>query len=184
MTMRGPAQFANIALDQLREQDGTTGEREHTDLVSSTMAINCMSKVGLEAQRIAWIVMRFLRTFKRLLQRTGGFHQVGERVTVGPETPPGALVAPEADSELVNVIVHSPFFFQWTERVTPTNAQLVQSIEASIVANVYPPLEEPGAELTKRWEQDIRLKQPSIRGVPIKGDPVAIGTPLTATVKT
>lgn len=183
VTMRGQAQFANLSLDQLRSVDHKTGEREHTDLAACTMTLNCLASEGLEAQRVAWIVARHIRTFKRLLQRNGHIHQVGEQVSVAPETPVGSLVSPEPDPEMVNVSVFSPFFFQWTERVTPTNAPLVQNIEAHMQARLYPPLDEPGAETTRRWEKDIKAKQPTIRGVPVKGTSTPISNPIDHTVK-
>ena len=139
VTMRGPAQFANLSMDQLRTLDMKTGERGHTDLVACTMSINCVAKNGIEAQRLGWIVMRHIRTFKRLLQRNGGMHRVGEQVSVGPESPPGAMVLPEPDPATVMVTVHSPFFFQWNEKVKPTNAPALNGIEAHITANLASP---------------------------------------------
>jgi len=190
ITMRGPAQFANLALDQLREIDMKTGEREHTDLVACTMTLNCIAKNGLEAQRLAWIVMRHIRTFKRLLQRNR-MHRVGEQLSVGPESPPGALVNPEPDLEMVNVVVHSPFFFQWTERVRPINSPIVNNIEAHITANL-PPVDSISAgalhvtgSVAEAVAGDgtygvnagagrVRSKVPSIRGVPLNGTSVPI----------
>lgn len=179
VTMRGPAQFANLSLDNLVSQDSKTGQRTHADLVACTMTINCMAKFGLEAQRIAWIVMRHIRTFKRLLQRQGQMHKVGDEVSIGPESPPGAMVVPEPDSELVNVVVASPFFFQWSEKVTPTNSELLQNIEMHMCAQTSP----PEALTTKAWEANVKLKRPTIKGVPIEGDSVQIGTKITQTVK-
>jgi hypothetical protein len=187
ITMRGPAQFANLSMDQLRELDMKTGEREHTDLVSCTMTINCIAKNGLEAQRLAWIVARHIRTFKRLLQRQK-MHRVGEQVSVGPETPPGSLVDPEPDTEMVNVVVHSPFFFQWTERVRPTNAEILQGIETHITANLPPvtaissgavrptegALEQHGDAVRIMGQGCVRSKIPTIRGRPLNGTSVPI----------
>lgn len=188
VTMRGPAQFANLTLDQLKTLDFKTGTREHTDLVACTMSINCISKNGIEAQRIAWIVMRHIRIFKRLLQREGGFHRIGEQVSVGPESPPGALVNPEPDPSTVMVTVHSPFFFQWNETITPTNAQVVNEIQAHITANlpsvesissgaVRPTagaLEQHGPAIQIMGQGCVRSKVPTIRGRSLSGTSVPI----------
>jgi len=179
VTMRGPAQYANISLDQMRNVDSQTGMKERTDLVACTMTLNCMAKVGIEAQRIAWIVMRHIRTFKTLIQKSG-FHKIGDNLSVGPESPAGSLVQPEPDSELVNVVVQSPFFFQWTERVTPTDAPLVQNIEAHMRAGTLP----PAAISTKVWERDVQANRPTIRGRPVEGRSVPIDRPIAVTVKT
>jgi hypothetical protein len=169
VTIRGPAQFANMTLDQLRSVDARTGERVHTDLIPCTMTLNCLAGQGLEAQRLGWIVMRHIRTFKRLLQKNH-MHKVGDEVAISAETPPGALVSPEADIECVNVVVSSPFFFQWTEKITPTDAQVVQAIEAHIHAELLP-LEAQSQEF---WVERVLSRVPTIRGVPIAGTSVPI----------
>ncbi len=180
VTMRGPAQFANMTLDQLKSVSWRTGAKQHTDLISCTMTLNCIAKNGLEAQRIAWVVMRHLRIFKVLLQRTG-MHKIGDELSMGPETPPGSLVAPEPTSEMVNISVLSPFFFQWNEHVTPADAAPIEGIEVHMQAVLHP---DPGeAELTKNREETI-YKRPTIRGVPVTGTSTPISNPLTVKVRT
>jgi len=166
---RGPAQFANLSLDNVRSVNGSTGQREHTDLIPCTMTINCMAREGLEAQKVAWIVMRHIRTFKRLLQRNR-IHKIGDEISISSESPPGALVNPEADSELVNVVVASPFFFQWTERIVATNAPLVQGIEAHMSLEIS----AQEAHITSARVREVYSKIPTIRGVPIAGTSVPI----------
>jgi hypothetical protein len=181
VTMRGPAQFANMTLDQLKGVDWRTGAREHTDLISCTMTLNCIAKSGVEAQRIAWIVMRHIRIFKRLLQQQGHMHKIGDELQIGPETPPGSLVAPEPDAEMVNVSVFSPFFFQWNEKVTLVDAPPVEELQMHMQAALHP---DPGEqELTANRQQTL-YKRPSIRGVPVVGTSVPISNPLTAKIKT
>jgi hypothetical protein len=91
-------------------------------------------------------------------------HKVGDEVGISAETPPGALVMPESDSEIVNVVVSSPFFFQWTEKITPTDAPVVAAIEAHLEARLQP----HETFLTKDFERNI-LPRPTIRGIPLSG---------------
>jgi hypothetical protein len=112
-----------------------TGMKERTDLIGCTMTLNCIAKMGPEAQRIAWIVMRHVRDFRVMLQRAG-FHQIGDNISMGPESPPGAIIAGEGDPEAVMVTVFSPFHFQWTEQVTPLYAPVAKNIEAHIKAGI------------------------------------------------
>lgn len=182
VTMRGPAQFAGMTLDQLRNVDRRTGAREHTDIVACTMTINCIAKAGLEAQRLAWIVQRHLgiANGKRILQKAGIF-KIADNIACSGETPPGSLVAPEPTPEMVNVCVTSPFFFQWTERVTPLDAVSFEAAELYMQANLHPlPLEE---ELTKNREAEIYSKKPTIRGVPLSGSSTPLDNPITTKVK-
>ncbi len=160
VTMRGPAQFANLTLDQLRSFNSRTGEKERTDLVSCTMTINCISKNGVEAQRIAWIVMDNIREFKTLLQRAG-MHKVGDEVQMGPESPPGSFISGEADPEFVLVSVFAPFHFQWTKRSRPLNSPLLRSIEAKLQTALLP---NATTSIDASVEAKLSLRTPSIRG--------------------
>lgn len=182
VTMRGPAQFANLSLDQMRTVDPKTGMKERTDLVSCTMTLSAIAKNGVEAQRIAWIIMSNIRRFKEMLQRTGGMHKVGDEVQIGPETPPGSIIQGEADIEFVMVPVYSPFFFQWTDRVTPLYAEAVRSIEAHIKSALL-----PLAATSTQGSVDYRaLSVPTIRGRAILTADVGqqrVGN-ITQTVKT
>jgi len=176
ITLRGPAQWGNISLDNIEKVDARTGKRRHTDLVSCTMTLNVVAKLGLEAQRIGWIVFTNLRRFNRLLQREGGMHQVGNQVSIGNESPPGAFVQPEADSEMVMVTVQSPFFFKWSEEITPLDAPRAH-IEAHIKAVLAPP------DTTGVRQQTV-LRQPTIRGVPVGGTSIPLDpSVLNQTVK-
>jgi hypothetical protein len=136
VTMRGPAQFANLSLDQMRTVNSRTGEKERTDLVSCTMTINVIAKNDVECDRIAWIVMRHIRTFKVMIQRHG-LHKIGDDLMISPPSPPGAFVE-EADPAFVLISVQSPFYFQWTERVRPLDAPLLRSMEARLQSALLP----------------------------------------------
>jgi hypothetical protein len=153
VTMRGPAQFANLSHDNMRTVDDRTGMKERTDLVSCTMSINCMAKLGVEAQRLAWIVMSNIRNFKTLLQRAG-FHKLGDELSIGPESTPGSLVSPEVDSEMAMVTVQSPFFFQWTVRTTPLDAPSLRVIEQHMELEMLP-------------AKPYQVRPPTVRGMQI-----------------
>lgn len=181
VTMRGPAQFANLSLDQLRKLNPHTGEKERTDLVSCTMTLNVIAKNGVECQRIAWTAMRHLRTFKTLIQRHG-LHQIGDQLSMGPESPPGTFVA-EPDPEWVMISVYAPFHFQWTETVRPLDAPLLRSMELRLRTARL-----PAAATTTAGSVEARVafRAPSIRGRVINQPSVGhqnVGA-ITTTVKT
>lgn len=160
VTMRGPAQFANLTLDQMRKIDTRTGAKERTDIVACTMTVNCIAKLGVEAQRIGWIVMRHLRTFKGMIQKYGNITKVGDEVTIGPESPPGAMVSGEVDPAWSMVTVHSPFFFQWTEVDTPNSVRL-RGIELRLQSAMLP---LATTDTQAAAEYRAALSPPSIRG--------------------
>jgi len=171
----GPAQYGNLSLDQMRTIDKATGAKTRTDLIAISMQISCLAKLGPEARRIGWICMRHIRTFKTMLQRAGLF-KVGDDVSIGPESPPGAMVSPEPDSELVLVQVTSPCFIQWTERDTPQDAPALRAIEAHIAAGINP------LPVSAQTERDVTvLRPPTVRGTPVGRFE---SQPLRTTVKT
>ena len=181
VTMRGPARFANLTLDQMRSVNLRTGEKVRTDLVSCTMTINCIAKGGIEAQRIAWIVSTNVRNFKETLQRYG-MHKVGDEVEVGPESPPGSFFQ-ESDPEWVLVSVYCPFHFQWTASVTPLNAPLIRAIEANLKSALLP---QAATTTAGSVEARTALSTPTIRGRVINQpevDETRVGI-ITQTVKT
>jgi hypothetical protein len=182
VTMRGPARFANLTLDQMRRLDSRTGEKERTDLVSCTMTINVIAKNGVESQRIAWIAARHIRTFKTLIQRHG-LHKIGDELEVGPISPPGSFIDGESDMTFVLTSVQAPFHFQWTEISRPLDAPLLRSMEVRLRSALL-----PAAATTTEGSVEARvaLRTPSIRGRVINQPAVGqqrVGV-ITTTVKT
>lgn len=181
VTMRGPAQFANLSLDQMRKLNPHTGEKERTDLISCTMTVNVIAKNGVEAQRLAWLAFRHIRTFKTLIQKHG-LHKIGDELSIGPESPPGSFVS-EPDPEWVMVSVYSPFYFQWTETLRPLDAPLLRAMEARLRTALLPAAATTTAGST---EARFAFRSPSIRGRVINQPDVGhqrVGV-ITTTVKT
>lgn len=158
VVMRGPAQYANLTLDQMRKVDASTGMKERTDLVACTFSVNCISKNGPEATRIGGVVMHNTRTFKTMLQRYG-FHKIGDDATINPESPPGSIVSGEVDPEFTMTTVQVPFFFQWTVRDTPS-AHKLRAVEMDLKSALLP------YASTTEGNKEFRaaLSPPTIRG--------------------
>lgn len=165
IVMRGPAQFGNVSMDQFYGYDPSTGERTHVDLVSSSVTYNCISTQGLEAQRLAWIAKMATRTLKRTLLQAG-MHRVGEEISVGAETPPGALV-PGDPNQAIMVPVMVPFYFQYRWSVAPLDKVLLKNIDLA---------------LTSEATDDVapRLKQPGMNGRELE---IESSTPLTSRMR-
>jgi hypothetical protein len=115
----GPYRPGNIALDQLRTGNLLTGERLHTDLVSGNALVYVISKVPDEARRLAGWVQRQIRYHRRIMQKVGGFHQIGQQLPVAPPTSPGQIVHGSPSAELVMSTVTVPWHMQWTWYAKP-----------------------------------------------------------------
>lgn len=115
ISMRGQASYANTALQSFAEQHYKTGARRFRDAVMSSITLNCISRNGVEASRLAWFTASHIKALRHLLQRSGPFVGIGQDVTVGGEMPPGMLLQDAGDGGAVNVPVMLPFTFmhQW-----------------------------------------------------------------------
>lgn len=164
---RGPTSFGNLALDQFSgpgplpkpgkdmehpNVDWETGTKRYTDLVASTMTYNCLSREGLEAQRIAWIAMMATRRLKRSLMKAG-LHRVGEEIQVGSESPPGAIISGESAPEIILVSVSVPFYFQDYWSIGPVDKKLLKHIDLALTSSANYPA--PGA---------VTIREPGING--------------------
>lgn len=109
----------NIALDQLRSGNLNTGERLHTDLVSGNLLVYVVSSVSDEARRLAGWCQRQIRYHRRVLQKVGGFHQIGQQLPVAPPTSPGQIIHGSPAPELVMSTITVPWHMQWTWYAKP-----------------------------------------------------------------
>lgn len=139
---RGAAQWLNISMDQFKSFDFETGKRTHTDLVGAAMVYNCVSREGLEAQRLAWIAGYATRTLKRSLLRMPGMHRVGENVDYGPEVDAEGVVPDTKGYRLVQVSV--PFFFQDSYGIAPVDNLLLKDLDLRLTSEaVSLPVQQP-----------------------------------------
>jgi len=140
--------------------DTETGTRRFTDLVASTMTYNCLSREGLEAQRIAWIAMMATRRLKRALM-SAGLHRVGEEIQVSAESPPGAIVSSDSEPEIVMVSVTVPFYFQDFWSIGPGDKKLLKNIDLALTSTARYPA--PGA---------VVIREPGMNGKVLTYDKV------------
>lgn len=173
VTVRSPVGFAGIGLEQKMSEDLITGARVHSDLISGHMTFNCVSRVKVEAEQMGWLVARHLWILHRVFMRAG-FHKMGERVQILAATPAGAIIAGDTEGEIHNVPVVAPYEFQWTERITPLNLDIMNEIEASMTAGMREP-EERTVRVPLRGtavRTDVVLKKGRIRAPHIRGRPL------------
>jgi hypothetical protein len=115
---RGALGWGNLGLDQRKDLNLRDSREVHSDMLTGTMTIHCISRVDLEAERLAWNVLFAIKSLKAELQKRGIF-EVGREGQLGTVTPPGALVGGDVDTHTVDVPVYSPFYAQITWAVKP-----------------------------------------------------------------
>ena len=128
---RGPFAYANAAMDNFLSQSDSSDKRTHTDLLIGSFVINCVSRNGLEAERLALLVAKSIRVHRRRIQ-LAGFFQVGQRIRVGSESAANQLVNGDSDEDFISVPVTFPVYYQETFSVETTASAL-----AKITATIY-----------------------------------------------
>ncbi len=154
ITMRGPAQFYPLSFYNILDRDTKTEQKHTSFLICSSMAINCIAKNGIEAQKLALTVANGIVVFKHLLQ-TKGFHKIDHALIIGPETVAQAIFSPEVIPEGVMVTVQSPFYIRYTIRATPTDNPLLKGINTYMTSMLSP------ADDTHAKEQFEKMKRQS-----------------------
>ena len=134
--------WAGLGLDQLRNERIRTGEQVFTDMLSGHITFNCMCRVAVESEYLAWIVSRHIWIFRHLLMKLG-FHKIGEGQQILGRTPAGALISGDTEGEIINVPVVVPVHFQWTEKVQEKDLPLMNSVETSLLATMARRISEP-----------------------------------------
>lgn len=122
--------YGNTSMDQLLAVDFKTGKKSHTDLLSGTFVANCISRNGLEAERLALLVAKALRYHRKELQKAGFFY-IGHQVQVGQESAAGSLVVGDSKEDFVNVPVIFPVHYQDFWQTTP-EAETLEKIRVRL----------------------------------------------------
>jgi hypothetical protein len=138
--VRSGISFAGLGMDQLVEENIGTGERRHTDIISGNISFNCMCRVKSEAEYLGWIVGRHIWLLRRVFLKAG-FHKIGQEMQISPPSPPGAIISNDTDGEIINVVVSTPFYFQWTDIVGERDLPVLNNIEANITVRMANPME-------------------------------------------
>lgn len=136
--LRGPVAWGRIGLDQLMKLDFRTGRRTHTDLLSGTFTIHCISRRGLEAERLSSEVSFAVKSLRRVLQEKGLF-EAGQDVQMGAESPAGGLVQGDVDPHTISIPVYSPFHIQMTWTNEPVDFRKLEGVRIQLRATTKLP---------------------------------------------
>ena len=154
---RGPVQFYSLGLDDMLALNQETGTKQKSVLVPGTMSINCISRVMLECERIAWIVAEQLWAHRELLMREG-FFEVGRQPMIGAPTPAGSLVTGDQGDGYFATTVSCPYQFYRTTNITPLGKHIVRNMALTMHTRVRPAARSLGAAATDGAEFPISLR--------------------------
>lgn len=133
--VRGPAQFGQMFMDDFQSGNWLTSTDRHADMLSTTLAINCISNAELEAEELAWITARHMWILRKILIQRG-FHEFGRGIRIDSPTPAGALVqGTGSGDDWRKVSIFVPAFFRYSDYITPSNLKKMQGVITKITAD-------------------------------------------------
>jgi hypothetical protein len=129
ISARGPVNVMPLSVDDFIEEEDGTSIVKSSHFIQTSLSFNCLAKLGLEAQKIAWLVATVINDYHRLLN-TFGIHKIlRNSISISPETPATAVTSPETKYECSLIIVTVPFIFRHTFIKTPVNAPAAYDIK-------------------------------------------------------
>lgn len=128
---RSSVQFYSAWNDDMMEFDFRTEQKTKSVLVPGTMSVNCISRVDLESEQIAWIIAEHFWLLRELLMKAG-FFDAARQITISAPSPAGSIVAGDQADEYFSTVVGIPFQFYRTSAFTPLGRQIVRNIELSL----------------------------------------------------
>ena len=114
-------------IDNFLTETESTGSRTHTDLLSGSFVVSCVSRVGLEAEKIALMVAKALRIYRRSLHQIG-FFQIGQQIRIGVETSANSWLPGDSDEDFITVPVQFPVFYQESWSIAESEATELSNI--------------------------------------------------------
>lgn len=131
--VRGSINWQNIGLTNgMQELNFRTGQEKRTDMLNGSVALNCLSRVGLEAEQIASDVFNLFKVFRTTLTKFGFF--TVSSMSIGPEQLIEAQG--EADLFMVSVLVQCQLQDRWM--LEPKSAAELRKIVLETLADETP----------------------------------------------
>lgn len=136
---RGPAAFHGVGLGDTAYIDTRTGGHVKMDMIPTTLNVNVVSRIPMEAEELAWFIARHMWVLRNEILRDNPFIlYTGQRPSLSPPSAAGSLVGgPDTESDWIVVTVSMPVYLQHMEVAIPLNKKVLQGI--SVATTVTPP---------------------------------------------
>ena len=143
---RGPATFQGAGIGDWAYTDLATGGKVRMDIIPTMAMINVLSRLPVEAERLAWFCLEQIWTFREEITATEScIFNIGGKPSISPPTPAGALVE-STDFEWTVVVVSFPTYLQQSTSKVPLNSKIFNKIsvqgvtipQAVAIANAVP----------------------------------------------
>ena len=137
--VRGPATFQGIGIGDVAHSDLATGGRSRMDIIPTTIFVNVLSRVPLEAENLCWWAGSHIWQLRELLIKgESGMLDTGRRPNYAPTSPAGSLVAPDTEHNWVVSVASFPTYLQHGMHSLPLHSGpgtgIVEEIETVMTA--------------------------------------------------
>lgn len=191
--LRAHAGYQGVGLGDQAFVDFKTGAKVYMDLLPTTLMVNVLSKLPIEADRLAAYCAKQIRGCRDAIVATlPELLYLGQRVGISPPSPAGSLVAGDSpDYEWTVCVVSIPTFLQTVQTHLPLNKPILQSVRVNGVTAERPATVEPVALLqgtaVAQPPQPQAAKDAAVSGEALLqtgGDEAQSSQPLTVTIET
>lgn len=125
---RGGASFQGVGQGDWAFTDFATGSKVRMDIIPTMLIINVLSKLPVEAEKLAWFCLEQIWTFREEITKTEPcIFNLGAKPSIMPPSPAGALVE-STDFEWSVVVVSFPTYLQHSTSKLPLNQKIVGGV--------------------------------------------------------
>lgn len=168
---RSGAQLQGIGIGDRGFLDFASGAEMRADLVPLNIMVGVLSGTPWEAEALAWHALNEISAFRNVIVKTSpDLVYLGNRPSLTPPGPPGAMVDSPADNWRA-VIIGFPAFLSYKHIVTPLNRPFLSGVDGTLT--VTPPTAAPAPVIPL---QGSAIMQPA-PVIPLPGPPGLPQTP-------
>lgn len=119
--LQGPVVFQGMGFNDRAEYHSPSGRVTKLDLIPATITVNVLSKLPVEAQRLAWFIHEQIWAYADdIVVSEPCIHAFGQRASISPPSPAGSFVN-STDMEWCVVTISYPMYLSHKIVVEPLN---------------------------------------------------------------
>jgi hypothetical protein len=182
--LRSTAAFQGIGIGDRSYVDWRTGAHHKMDIIPTTLNINVLSRISLEAENLAWFVGSHIWILRESLVRgQSGLLYMGNRPTFSAPSPAGSLVTPDTEHNWVVVSVSFPVYLQHSMSALPLGDGLSSGIVEEIEATMTTLGSGPGSGSPENPEPTVPLQGSAVQQAEIVPPQTGLALPQTPEVE-
>lgn len=130
--VRAPLIMNSAGLDDMVSYDQQTNRKVKTTILPGNMVLNCCSRSPIESENLAMFVAENLWMLRDVLQKNGGFFDVGRNYALGSPSPAGAVVQGDGADKYFVTTTTCPFHLVRTSAVTELGLTVAQALSIKL----------------------------------------------------